>query len=281
MAIEDFVSWKMLARPCIARYIPASGPAPNYYPGRYVGQTVTGPNGVQYVFNGADQELFDLGWAAISPAGTFVINADWFLDSVVTPPAYSIQVLKPNGFNPSLNPPLWIRSTIKDWLVGVTGGVTSDDPTGSLSGVGLRTAVGADGLGAYYTIFPPEFDAFLNWTGIELEFEAVLVYTGQYFVALVSPDGHSQVYHATHMYRSGDDGLSYQFVSETKPPAVLDQWIKYRNRFQTNNDAFATRSATPNGIDPIYFYDESPIRVEIPFPADNVIELVEVTRIAD
>lgn len=282
MALGDFVDWKMLARPVIASYVPVSGPEPNYYPGRYVGQTVTGPNGVQYVFNGADQQLFDLGWAAVSPAGTIVINSDWFLDDCFTPPAYASQSLKPSGLSPSLVPPLFVRSTIQDWFVGVTGGITGDDQTASLSGDGLRTAIGADGLGAYYTIFPPEFDAFLTWTGIDLQHEAAIVWTGEYFVVLAAPDTHSQVYHAVRVYRSADEGLSYQFASEIKPTGPVTGWNKYRTKFQTSNLAFATRSATPNGTDPIHFYDESSTRVEIPFPAsDDVAELVEVTRVVD
>jgi hypothetical protein len=237
---------------------------------------------VQYVFNGADQPLFDLGWTAVSPAGTIVICSDWFVGDTYTPPAYVAQSLKPSGLHPFMVPPLFLRSTIQDWFVGVTGGVTGDDQDGSLTGAGLRTAVDADGLGAYYTIFPPEFDAFLEWTGIELEFQTIVVYTGQYFVVLAAPDGHSQPYHATRVYRSADEGLSYQFASEIKPIGPVTGWIKYRTKYQPSNLAFATRSATPNGTDPIHFYDESPIRVEIPFPAsDDVIELVEVTRVVD
>lgn len=281
MAIDDFESWKTVARIFIAVYTPVTGGGPNYYPGRYVGQTVTGPNGVQYEFAGSDQQIFDLLWSAVNSAGTIVVCADWFVDSTLSPPAYTAQQLKPGNFNPSNTHPLFIRSTTKDWFVGVNGGATGDSEDNSFSGAGLRTAVDADGLGAYYTIFPPEFDAFLNWTGIELEFEVLVVWTGQYFVVIAGTDAHTSIYHPLRVYRSGDEGLSYEYVTDIKPVVEVDTWIKYTAKCGTVERAWATRSATPNGTDGIMYYDLSPIRQEIPFPSDDLIELVAVTRVFD
>lgn len=274
--IEDFGDWRMLVRPAIAVYTPQTGGGANYYPGRYVGQTVTGPDGIVYDFAGVDQQIFDMLWVTSNPAGVIVGVGDWFINATLTPPAYATQVLKPGGFG-SLTPPVFIRTTIADWFVGVAGGSTGDDAEGTLTGAGLRTSVGADGLGAYYTLFPDDYDPFLNWSGVDVGFQAIVLWTGQYFVALAPCESHSAAYHNVRVYRSPDaEGLAFNFVTEIEPGLIPDNWLTYTIGV---TNAFATRGGTPGGTDQIMFYDESVPRVEIPFPPDDQIELLTVTLV--
>lgn len=278
MASEDFQDWKLIIRPFVAVYTPQTGGGPNYYPGRYVGQTVT-VDGIVYDFAGADSLIPDQVWGAASPAGVICMMGDYIFDNSFSTPDYAAQQLKPNNLSPDLFPAIVTRTTLADWFVGTTGGSTGDDF--SFSGSGIRTAVGADGLGAFYTLLNPEFDAFRNWSGIDVDFECPLVWTGQYFVYLAPTNTISRPYHRVRVYRSTDEqALAFEFITEIEPQILPDNWITYTHDAIISNGAFATRGGSAGGTDQIMYYDEGETRSEIPFPS-SIAMIADGMRVAD